>query len=91
MELQSIIDLLVSFGPGGTLAAICFYKWQKAEDRIEKMRDAFDLKSKEHYESLLAAYKVNFDTAIRVEGVLNDNKQVIATNTIALQAVVKGT
>lgn len=88
MDPSAIFSWLVAQGPVGVIAALCFYKWQKAEDRIEKLRDAFELKTKEYHETVLAAHKDGFQNSLRVEGVLSNATQVIATNTVALQAAV---
>jgi hypothetical protein len=88
MDPTIFFNALVSYGPPGVAAAFFLYKWQKAEDRIEKLRDAFELKTKEYYESLLATQKAGFDNSLRVEGVLGNATQQIATNTVALHAVV---
>lgn len=85
---SGVFDLLVNFGPGGTLAAICFYKWQKAEDRLEKLRDAFETKTQANHETSMRAQREGFDNTLRVEGVLNNAVQVISANTTAIQALI---
>lgn len=88
MDPTPIFTWLLAQGPTGVIAALCFYKWQKAEDRIEKLRDAFEVKTKEYHETVLATQKAGFDNSLRVEGIVTNAAQVIATNTVALQALV---
>lgn len=89
MDAQGIINTLLNFGPGGVLAAICFYKWQQAEDRNDKLRDAFDLKTEQYHQAALLMQSKGFENSLRVEGVLTNATTVIAANSQTIAVITK--
>lgn len=86
---QALIPELLKYGIGGLLAAFFYVKWQKAEDRYDKLRDAFDLKTAQHYEKTLELQRQGFDSSLRVEGALANSTQVLTANTATMQGLMK--
>lgn len=86
---QVLLTELLKYGIGGLLAAFFYIKWQKAEERNDKLRDAFDQKTAQHHEKTLELQRQGFDSALRVEGALANSTQALAANTSTMQGLAK--
>lgn len=86
---QVLLTELLKYGIGGLLAAFFYVKWQKSEDRYDKLRDAFDLETKQHFNKTLELQRQGFDSALRVEGALANSTQALTANTSTMQGLAK--
>ena len=86
---QALVTELLKYGIGGLLGAFFYVKWQKAEDRYDKLRDAFDLETKQHFNKTLELQKQGFESALRIEVALNNSTQALSANNSTMNGLAK--
>lgn len=76
----SLLTEIAKFGIGALLAVFFYVRWQRAEDVIEKLRDAQVVTLKEHHATTMQLQREGFDKSLKIEGALMDATQTIAAN-----------
>lgn len=88
MEAALLTEIL-KYGIGGALAVFFYLRWQKAEDRYDKLRDAFDLRVQQHHEKTLELQKQGFEHSLRVEGIIANSNQALESNVSVMHGLMK--
>jgi len=83
-----IVNMLLSGGPFGAVAAFFFYRWQKAESDLKELRASVDIRVESSFKAIIDMQEKRILDTGRIEGVLQSNTSALASQTQLLQAIM---